>query len=664
MDASFVQAFQAAKNPEDKAALIAEVSLGMFSDETAHVARQCVLFHWFDQSVVEALLQAVPSDTESAQDVYRQITSLPFIEQLSWGVAYQELTRQGLLKYYAHTQPELLKNAARVAAPLYRASTDNDRNATEALFCSIISGDASTSALHLNTLLEQAMSRQDWSRMENLFHLQEEAEQLSFVEPIPSTEQYWMLRSIIDRMQGKLDAALSDYDRALTINPKNALAYLNRSIVHRQQKNYRQALADYNEALRLDPALVQTYADNRVLSSMRQDTNTDLRSSTSASGSDHMKSASVDASESKGRTFAQILSSERERRFWTQADVAERLDTLLVNVSRWERGVSIPGPYHRQKLCDIFGLGFDEFSFVDQSHASLEGLEKELPVENPSTFHFNEPLLDPKEFYGRSREWVTLRSRLLRRSSTSIVGPRRIGKSWLLTYVKFVMRDFSERIHICYFDARRPSCNSVEAFLRTVLTELNIPLSQVSLASSLVMLEYLERIVYHKRDQQQIVVLCIDEFEGLCTMPDFQFSFLEGLRALTQIGLVLITASERSLVDIVSEALGEQGKTSPFFNIFQQLRLKPFNEYEAQKFVKEKGIQAGFLQQEREILLRYGQMSAQQWPPPRLQLVGKMLEEAKYLALYEDASYYRPDEAGYWVEFEQRLEETYRGVGL
>jgi serine/threonine protein kinase len=262
MDDAFERDLKAAKNPEEKATLIAEAVLTLLSNEVALVARQCVLFHWFDQSIVESLLQAIPSDTESVQDVYRQITSLPFIEQLSWGVAYQELTRQGLLKHYARTQPELLKNAARVAAPLYRASTDNDRNAAEALFCSIVSGDASASVLQLNILLEQAMSRQDWSRMENLFHLQEEAEQLSCVEPIPGTEQYWMLRSIIDRMQDKLDAALSDYDHALTINPKNALACLNRSIVHRQQMHDEQAQADYNEALRLDPALVQTYIDS------------------------------------------------------------------------------------------------------------------------------------------------------------------------------------------------------------------------------------------------------------------------------------------------------------------------------------------------------------------------------------------------------------------
>jgi len=63
-----------------------------------------------------------------------------------------------------------------------------------------------------------------------------------------------------------------------------------------------------------------------------------------------------------GQTFAQILRSERERRCWTQAQVAEKVDTSPVNISRWERGTSIPDFYHRQKLCDAFGLSPEEFS--------------------------------------------------------------------------------------------------------------------------------------------------------------------------------------------------------------------------------------------------------------------------------------------------------------
>src|SRR5579859_4432644 len=191
-DATFIQALRDAKNVEDKAALIAEAGLNMLSNEVAHVARQCVLFHWFNQSIVEGLLRSLSLSTENAQDMYEQIASLPFVEQVSWGMAFQDLTRQGLLKHYAQNQPELLKTAAKMYISFYISLAENDRNENEALFCSIVSGD-NLAVLRLNTLLDQAMGQQDWQKMDLLFRLQEEAEQLPIVSPIPRTEQYWML---------------------------------------------------------------------------------------------------------------------------------------------------------------------------------------------------------------------------------------------------------------------------------------------------------------------------------------------------------------------------------------------------------------------------------------------------------------------------------------
>ncbi len=105
------------------------------------------------------------------QELYRQITSLPFVEQLRWGANYQDLTWQGLLKHYADTQPELLRTAARLAASLHQASKEDERSITEVLFCSMISGDAPASVAKLNILLEYAMSRQDWQQMENLLRV-------------------------------------------------------------------------------------------------------------------------------------------------------------------------------------------------------------------------------------------------------------------------------------------------------------------------------------------------------------------------------------------------------------------------------------------------------------------------------------------------------------
>jgi transcriptional regulator with XRE-family HTH domain len=56
----------------------------------------------------------------------------------------------------------------------------------------------------------------------------------------------------------------------------------------------------------------------------------------------------------------QRLSAERMRRRWSQLEVADQLGTTPGNVSRWERGLTSPGPYFRRKLCELFGKSAQE----------------------------------------------------------------------------------------------------------------------------------------------------------------------------------------------------------------------------------------------------------------------------------------------------------------
>lgn len=49
------------------------------------------------------------------------------------------------------------------------------------------------------------------------------------------------------------------------------------------------------------------------------------------------------------------LQQERLRQGWTQQDLADRLGTTKLTVGRWERGITVPGPYFRLKLCTLLG---------------------------------------------------------------------------------------------------------------------------------------------------------------------------------------------------------------------------------------------------------------------------------------------------------------------
>jgi hypothetical protein len=195
----------------------------------------------------------------------------------------------------------------------------------------------------------------------------------------------------------------------------------------------------------------------------------------------------------------------------------------------------------------------------------------------------------------------------------------------------------------------------VAGFTAKAAKELGFPLSPERASRGLVALE---EIVEMLKAKGYNAVLCIDEFEGFAGRPGFDVSFFAGLRAMAQIGLCLIAASRRPLIDIVED----YGNTSGFFNIFEQLTLEPFDREDAEEFVLAKSALVGFNEQEQEFLMNYGQLEDELWLPIRLQLVGKMLLEDKTLEAKCGRQRYRPDDPSYWQRFIQRLEEKYRGV--
>jgi len=50
------------------------------------------------------------------------------------------------------------------------------------------------------------------------------------------------------------------------------------------------------------------------------------------------------------------LKDARAQRGWSQADLAERVGTSNVSISRWESGSHFPSPHFRQRLSSIFEM--------------------------------------------------------------------------------------------------------------------------------------------------------------------------------------------------------------------------------------------------------------------------------------------------------------------
>jgi transcriptional regulator with XRE-family HTH domain len=73
----------------------------------------------------------------------------------------------------------------------------------------------------------------------------------------------------------------------------------------------------------------------------------------------------------------QRLVAERLRRRWTQLEVADQLGTTHGNVSRWERGITSPGPYFRRKLRELFGRSAHELGLAWDAS---EDLPTQMPI--------------------------------------------------------------------------------------------------------------------------------------------------------------------------------------------------------------------------------------------------------------------------------------------
>ena len=342
------------------------------------------------------------------------------------------------------------------------------------------------------------------------------------------------------------------------------------------------------------------------------------------------------------------LTQARKHHCWSQEEVAAMIGTTQANLSRWERGITSPAPHYTRKLCELYQKSSEEL-FPRVFHQRWD--------EDGPVFLCNAALTDPSEFFGRKREVLTLLHRARTGQSTSIIGPRRMGKTWLLHYLCLVVKEeWENKYTIGYLDATSPRCSGMVGFTKEILRALNIPLpDEPDLKNNLIALE---DAVAQKTANAEVLILCIDEFEGICKQPDFSLEVLENLRAIAQRYLLSLTiASKEPLLDVVARVAGSE--TSPFFNIFLQLRLGQFSRHDAELFVKVKSQQAQFTEQEKLLLLQYSQdKEREQWHPWLLQFVGELIYQDKILA----SDNYRPDDPTYREELLQRIEDGARGV--
>ncbi len=320
--------------------------------------------------------------------------------------------------------------------------------------------------------------------------------------------------------------------------------------------------------------------------------------------------------------------------------------------------------------------------------ASAIVASQQVPQNPDSIFHFVTRLVDEKDLYGREIERRTLVNRTRQKNSTSLVGPRRIGKSWLITYLRLVApTQLGPNYRVVSMDATSKHFDTLAEFTAHILNllkarvrdrqhalrVLDIAIDELDKERQKLqprILIVLERAMQDLSRTGIIPVVCIDEFSGLFDQEErsryrdrrkeFNLDFFRSLRVMCEnpdINFVLVIASQDSLKKIV----GQAGRASGFFNIFNQIIVRPFNLNEAEEFIEDKGNQALFTDVERDQMLKLGApgwgISRRYWPI-RLELIGELILSDKL----SNTSQYRPDDPRYWKKFKRKLEEKYREV--
>lgn len=109
--------------------------------------------------------------------------------------------------------------------------------------------------------------------------------------------------------------------------------------------------------------------------------------------------------------FPRRLKRERERRSWSQEQLAARIGTTAPNVGRWERGQTSPGPHFRQQLCAVLDLDAEVFGFL-QEEAEQELIANTDEIATPWPVFWNIPYRRNPFFTGRDEVFTRLHERL------------------------------------------------------------------------------------------------------------------------------------------------------------------------------------------------------------------------------------------------------------
>jgi hypothetical protein len=250
-------------------------------------------------------------------------------------------------------------------------------------------------------------------------------------------------------------------------------------------------------------------------------------------------------------------------------------------------------------------------------------------MQNP--YNYNYPVQKTEDFFGRASIIAKIYSRIgaERPQSVSLVGDPKIGKSSLLWYLaqpETKKQFLNDHANYVYFyipvvdNGDLDFDNFSKMFWKIILTDID---KYLDLEEKTPSYDLFKKIVERLTQNQKKVILFFDDFHLTTQNESFPLEFFSFLRSLANnYNLAFVTTS---YLDLQQLCVSKEVEESPFFNIFTNLSLKPFEETEAVQLIIEPSKKHGLdLTEDKDRILK----AAKFFPYP-LQLACHLLFDLK-----------------------------------
>jgi predicted Ser/Thr protein kinase len=204
---------------------------------------------------------------------------------------------------------------------------------------------------------------------------------------------------------------------------------------------------------------------------------------------------------------------------------------------------------------------------------------------------------DPRHFYGRRRELSRIFSRIgvERPQSVSVVGERRIGKSSLLYQLALpqVRQRFLPDLRslvVVFLDFQQLRNISLQDFFQVLMDQIHRADAEIVTAGPPGYRAF-QQIQERLKERSKRLVLLLDEFDAITSNPIFDREFYAFLRSVANNSAVAYVTS--SMNELQRLCYSSEIADSPFFNIFSNLHLKPFDREEALELIAKPSAIAG-----------------------------------------------------------------------